>query len=127
MSAKRRTDYRDEYRSPPKPDLETLPLFADLEPVPLARTTDPATSHQAAESMTEAAGVQRLAIVRALEKRAMTADELDQALQYRPTTSGRRLAELERMGRVSVTEETRATRSGRQARVYRIAENGPTR
>jgi hypothetical protein len=96
------------------------PLF---DPVaPRARADDPATSHDAAASMLEPADVQRALIVHALRTQGpMTADELDVTLDWRPTTSGRRLAELERKGRARRTGGIDKTRSGRNAEVWEAA------
>jgi hypothetical protein len=96
------------------------PLF---EPVaPRARASDPTTSHAAAASMLEPADLQRALIVHALRTQGpMTADELDVALDWRETTSGRRLAEAERQGRVRRTGNTRPTRSGRNAEIWEAA------
>ncbi len=97
-------------------DVSTMPLFAP----PRARASDPATSHDAAASMAHAAGVQRALILNVLTERgAMTADELDQALDFRPSTSGRRMVELLDLRQVEFTGGTRPTRSGRAANIYR--------
>jgi predicted transcriptional regulator len=94
------------------------PLFDPTEP--RARTSDPVTSHAAAASMLEAADVQRAILVNLLRAHGpMTADELDALAGWRVTTSGRRLGELERLGRVERTEATRPTSSGRAALVWR--------
>jgi predicted transcriptional regulator len=98
-----------------------LPLFRPEPPpiVPAARKTDPVTSHDAAASMLEAAGLQRRILVNLLRAHGpMTADELDTLADWRPTTAGRRLAECERLGVVQRTGATRPTRSGRAAEVW---------
>lgn len=113
--------YHDGADFAPPPD--ELPLFQQpVLPLPRARASDPATSHAAADSMTHAAGMQRALILNALKAHGpMTADELDALLGLRPSTSGRRLIELVRDGTVAITDETRPTRSGREAQVYRKA------
>ncbi len=104
---------------------EGLPLFA--EPAPVARNTDPDTSHKAADSMREAAAVQRAQIMQQLYAAGsvgLTADEIDERQGWRPTTAGRRLGELVRMGLASLAFGSdlepveRLTRSKRPAQVY---------
>lgn len=90
-----------------------LSLFA---PSTRARRTDPATSHAAAHAQDGAA--QRAAILAQLAAGPMTADELDAALAWRPTTAGRRMRELWQLGLVRGTGQTRPTRSGRSAEVW---------
>lgn len=92
--------------------LEGLPLFA--------RRDDPDTSRRAAASMVAPAGSQRWEVLEALRRRPMTADEIDVEIGWRDTTAGRRLRELERHELVEPTGDTRTTRSGREARVYRV-------
>ncbi len=93
---------------------------AELFPPPRARNTDPATSHAAAASMQNEAGSQRAAIYAHLRKNGPAiADELDAALGLRLTSAGRRLAELHDQGLVERTEQTRDTRSGRKAYLWR--------
>jgi|GEM_PF-3994483 len=97
-----------------------LPLFA---PSPAARLTNPETSHAAAQSMREQARVQRASIVACLRQYGpQTADELDARLNWRPTTAGRRMAELAKLGTVRTNGETRPTRSGRAAEVWDVTE-----
>lgn len=116
---------------PPLPlrggSLADLPLFGDPlpdhrdDPPPhtRARPTDPPTSHAAAEGSREAARRQRACILACLRQYGdMTADELDDRLNWRPTTAGRRLSELARVGLIRSTGATRPTRSGHAAEVY---------
>jgi len=73
------------------------PLQVGTEGLELfARASDPETSHQAAASMRDHAGAQRQAILEYLlaHPEGATADDLDQALLWRPSTAGRRLGEL---------------------------------
>lgn len=93
----------------------TLDLFSQ----PRARTSDPQTSKDAAQSMREAAHAQRAVILEALATRDATADELDARCGFRSSVAGRRLHELVRAGLVTVTDQVRVTRSGRMANVYR--------
>lgn len=88
-------------------------------PDPVARASDPDTSHEAAASMVDEAQNQRIQIYAWLVGHGpMTADELDEALGFRLTSSGRRLPELRETGKVRMTEEKRKTRSGRSARLW---------
>jgi predicted ArsR family transcriptional regulator len=83
------------------------------------RATDPDTSRLAAESMVDEAATQREIIYNWLLTRGgMTADKLDQELGLRVTSAGRRLSELEAVGRVAKTERREMTRSGRWAIVW---------
>jgi predicted ArsR family transcriptional regulator len=93
----------------------TLDLFT-----PLARRTDPWTSHAAADSMKETAQAQRDMVERALMNAGpMTADEIDAYFGWRPTPAGRRTSQLERADLIVKTGDRRPTRSGRPADVYR--------
>ena len=69
---------------------------------PLARATDPETSHEAAASMVDEAARQRDRLAAWLVTQGphgAIADEADTALEWRPTTAGRRFGELVRDGR----------------------------
>ena len=106
-------------REPPFHDPDQLGFT--IGPEPRARTTDPDTSHEAAASMFDEAESQRLRILVCLEYYgAMTADFLDEALDLRPTSAGRRLPELEEAGLVTPTGDKALTRSGRKARLWRV-------
>lgn len=96
--------------------MDSLDLFS---PIPAARRSDPETSHQAAESMRETAASQRIRIFQYLVANGpKTADELDDALELRPTSAGRRLPELWEAGKARPTAEKVPTRSGRLARKW---------
>ena len=93
---------------------------------PVARNTDPPTSHEAADSMVDAAGAQQSAILDALRSWGpMNHSQLDDFLGYPAHTSNRRLPELRRMGLVERTGAKTLTSSGRQAYVYRITGGTP--
>ena len=100
-----------------------LDLFTMARTFKLARTTDPATSHEAA-AVVDAEG-QRGKIMKALRgewrdhQYEFTADGLDEYLGWRVTTAGRRLGELCKLGLVEPCGE-RLTRSNRPATVYRV-------
>lgn len=90
-------------------------------PRPLARATDPSTSHQAALSMVGEAGTQRREILDALRTTGpKTADELDELLGLRLTSAGRRLIELARTDPPLARRlpAKRTTRSGRAAHLW---------
>ncbi len=100
--------------------LEELPLFAAR---PRARTADPATSHEAAASITDGAraGQYRLILALLAEHPAgLTNDQIDLALSWRTGTASRRVAELVGAG-VERCTETRPTSTGRGAHVHRLA------
>lgn len=87
---------------------------------PLARRTDPETSHAAARSMVEEAGVQRERILERLrDSQGLTNDEIDAIFGWRTGTASRRVVELVRAGLVERTELTRPTSAGRAAIVHR--------
>jgi hypothetical protein len=101
---------------------EGLPLFAE----PVARRSDPDTSHRAADSMREGAAIHRAQIMALLRSHydGLTGDEINDLAGWPAATAGRRLVELVRMGLVCLAYDanlepvTRLTRSGRQAQVY---------
>lgn len=128
-----------ELRSPPppdpgggSPDRGGRRSAATLHRDPLARASDPETSHTAAASMRDHAGAQRQAILEYLlaHPGGATADELDERLKWGRSVAGRRLgelcagAEVVRLDGTFWTDErpvphrTRPTRQGRQAFVH---------
>lgn len=84
------------------PDLFTRqPVVPDVSSVtvghPLARNSDPPTSHAAAEAMDDPAEARRLMIVAALRTlgaHGANAHEMDEALGWPAATSSRRMHEL---------------------------------
>ena len=87
---------------------------------PLARTSDPGTSHAAASSMRKGAAIQRDQIVNALRAHGpMNHWEIDNVLGFQHPSAARRMKELVDDGRVIKTLRTSETGSGRQATVYR--------
>ena len=78
------------------------------------------TSHDAAVSMKEAAAQQCEILYDFLKNLGpATCDHADWILGWRPTTAGRRMPDLVERGLAEFTGETRKTRSGRAANVYR--------
>lgn len=85
------------------------------------------TSRDAADSVANTALTMRMHIFDLLAKRepaGMTCDEVETALGYRHQTASARLRELSLSGAIHDTGDRRLTRSGRSARVYRVAERG---
>lgn len=80
---------------------EGLGLWLGWE-APRARSSDPQTSKDAAQSMVDGAEAQRQKILAYLQVHAggATADTLDRELGWRPSTAGRRLSELIESGQV---------------------------
>ena len=107
------TDPGDQLIHPPTTCPETLDLFT-----PRARTTDPDTSHEAAESMTSPAAGQRAVCLEHLRTGPKTADRIDELEGWRATTAGRRLPELQDLGLVRMLEAKSRTRSGRNAHLW---------
>ncbi len=106
----------------PKGHTTAISKLVGDPPRPRSRTTDVETSHAAAASVVDVAGVQRVRILQELEGGNLTADELDERISWRVTTAGRRLSELLEMGAVRRLEATRKTRSGRLARLWELAD-----
>ncbi len=94
-------------------------------PIYRARRNDPATSHEAAESVEELAQKHHALILDVLKTydRPMAAEEI--ADKYYPILDkvlvGRRLCELERAGLITKTEQRHVNRSGRRAFRYGLA------
>lgn len=110
-------------RHGPEEFQEEPPLFA-RQAVPLARRTDPDTSHAAALSMLQPAETQRRDLLAALVRagqRGLTCDEADADLGWRPTTAGRRMPELATLQSARDSGQRRKTQSGRMAIVWVIA------
>jgi hypothetical protein len=97
---------------------DDTPLFA---PHTRARLTNPGTSLHAAEQA-NVKDQQRFVLLALEAAGPMTADEIDQYLLWRPTTAGRRMGELARLGLIRTTGEERRTRSGRMAEVWERVE-----
>lgn len=89
-----------------------------------ARRSDPETSRQAARSMAALAETQRETVYYSLLRYGLplTADEIAVREHMTIEQVCRRLADLQRLGRAEPTEDTRATRSGRAARCWRLRE-----
>ena len=104
----------------PAPDPE--PLWT-----PVARRTDPETSHQAARRAAHTAATHRAVALRELVAAGhagLTDFELAARCHSQQTSIGKRRGELVRMGLVEATSETRPAPSGAQATVWRVTEAG---
>jgi predicted ArsR family transcriptional regulator len=88
----------------------------------LARSNDPETSKEAAESTASFAGVYKNIIQAELKKGAGTFEELAGRTGLRPDQVWRRLSDLEKEGRAFPTSETRRGSGGRKQRVWKSWE-----
>lgn len=95
-----------------------------LEPV--ARTTDPGTSHIAAIFAGRKVRESQLRVLEALAAGPMTDEEMQDALMVPMSLSGSRTRrkELTRMGMVAATGRTRPTTLGNPSNVWQITEYG---
>ena len=89
-----------------------------MEPKMLARSGDPATSHEAAETVESFAMKFRHYILRELRKGPGTFEELSKRTGLRPDQVWRRLSDLEKEGLAFPTSDIRRGESGRQQRVW---------
>jgi hypothetical protein len=90
---------------------------------PVARRTDPATSHQAAAHAAATAGTHRARALDALRHagdRGLTDFELAAVTRLQQTSIGKRRGELVRLGLVVSTGTTRPAPSGSPAIVWRV-------
>ena len=94
----------------------------DLFSTTHARRSDPKTSKAAASSMAHTASAQADILYWSMVRagRGLTADELAMREKMTIEQVCRRLADLQKKGRAEPTEDTRTTRSGRAARVWRV-------
>lgn len=93
--------------------------------IPLARTTDPHTSHRAAAQAKGVRHAHALAIFETLayHARPMAAEEIARHVHgVNAVQIARRFAELERAGLIEPTDQLHTNLSGRLARRYRLTE-----
>lgn len=89
-------------------------------PTHAARSTDPATSHQAAQAATSFAGTHCERIHRALQLCGpMDPEQIGAMLDMEPYATRKRLADLKRVGQAEPTGQIVPTTSGRSQRVWR--------
>jgi hypothetical protein len=97
-----------------------------LDALPLARRTDPETSHGAADRMAPLARADRVKVLLAHYGRpcGLTDFELAASLERQQTSVGKRRGELRDAGYIEATEIRRPAPSGSAAIVWRITEAG---
>ena len=114
--------FDDLYNPRPDPD----PLWG----VPVARNTDPATSHQASAYAALNAGTLRAVALRELVaagSQGLTDFELADRLHSQQTSAGKRRGELRDAGLVENSGMTRPAPSGAAAIVWRVTAAGRQR
>jgi predicted ArsR family transcriptional regulator len=104
---------RPHYITPPLE--ESMPLFA------AARRTDPATSHAAAEQAGGLAERHERQILAALLDGPLGASGIAKLCGLLPHQVGKRLAKLERDGRITQTGRVVSSASGRGEREWKVA------
>jgi predicted transcriptional regulator len=86
-----------------------------------ARTTDPETSHLAAEQIEPAAKTHKIKILKALEENGpMGKDQIAVAANMPPSQVWRRLNELQKSGLIKLTGKTVKSLSGREEREWTV-------
>jgi hypothetical protein len=108
---------------------DTLNPEPDPAPIwtPVARASDPETSHQAAAAAAVRAGTDRALALRALARagdRGLTDFELEAATRIKQTSIGKRRGELVKSGYVEFAGAKRMAPSGTPAMVWRVTERG---
>lgn len=89
-------------------------------PTRAARSTDPATSHQAAQAATSFAGTHCERVHRALQLCGpMDPEQIGVMLGMESYATRKRLADLKRVGQAEPTGQIVPTTSGRSQRVWR--------
>jgi predicted ArsR family transcriptional regulator len=95
------------------------PEASHVNPHALARTSDPATSHEAAASVKSFAGEHHAALLRVLAPDVpLGAEQLARMAGMDAYQARKRLPELERAGLAKVADGTRKTASGRSERLW---------
>lgn len=111
-------------------DRMTGEILFDTDPTPLARASDPATSHRAAKSAAIRSGSQKHTLLRAYamaggvgltDEEAASVTRLDQA---RSCCWWKRCSELRQAGYISDTGRTRTSVAGEQRMVCEITAAG---
>lgn len=94
-------------------------ISIDLDARKLARRTDPSTSHEAAERVSEFASGHRRVILAALKLHGpLTVDEIAQHTGLKSQQINKRLPELQRDKLAEPLEQRGVSASGRPARVW---------
>ena len=95
--------------------------------LPLARATDPGTSHGAAAQARTRAPRHREIVLRVLREAGpggLTDFQIGERCGLQQTSAGKRRLDLQRMGLVEATGERRPSPSGTPAMVWRYREAG---
>ena len=96
-----------------------------FDPERMARRTDPATSHAAAESMRDAVGRHHRLILGALDvAERLSAQQIADRTDIDYVAVGKRTSELIDAGLIERNGTTHTNRSGRDADQYRLTERG---
>lgn len=90
-----------------------------------ARRTDPATSHAAGRSMDPHVTRLQQVVLNALGNYGPATADFVESNNGVSIGLWKRFSELEKLGLIEPTGETRPTRSGRQGRVYRLVTERP--
>jgi hypothetical protein len=91
---------------------------------PVCRTSDPATSRAAGSIPRNGDRAEALREHAKARCYGLTDFELGDRMQRQQTSAGKRRLELQRMGLIEATDETRAAPSGSQSTVWRITHAG---
>lgn len=94
----------------------------DIFAAPMARRSDPATSHEAAESAKELAARHHRIILAALSRGPAGKDRIGTLTSLTGVQVCRRLTELERAGKIEPTGRTVTSTAGRQEREWRVTQ-----
>jgi hypothetical protein len=105
---------------------DALPIDTTISPIRLARTTDPDTSHKAAENASRRGPSQRKRIWEALQRLGDATDyELSIAAGILRSSAAKRRQELQDLGHVMPTTDRRRTDTGSLAVVWRCSYASP--
>jgi predicted Rossmann fold nucleotide-binding protein DprA/Smf involved in DNA uptake len=88
--------------------------------LPLARRSDPATSHAAAARVAEFAAGQHAQIIEALRQGPATVYGIAERTGIEAHAVGKRVPELAREGLIAETGKTEPSPSGRQCRLWKV-------
>ena len=105
---------------------DSMPIDTIINPIRLARTTDPDTSHKAAQNASRRGPSQRKRIWEALKRLGDATDyELSIEVGILRSSAAKRRQELQDLGHVQPTEHRRRTDTGSLAVVWRCTSSLP--
>jgi hypothetical protein len=105
---------------------DPMPIDTIINPIRLARTTDPDTSHKAAQNASRRGPSQRKRIWEALKRLGDATDyELSIEVGILRSSAAKRRQELQDLGHVQPTEHRRQTDTGSLAVVWRCTSSLP--